>query len=407
MKPPRLDLNPSSADRWTTCTASPRFIMEHWDKVPPSETAYNQEGAAAHEVAASFLQDRPEGETPVTVSPEMRTHAWDYMEYVQGLREKNSHLIVEKKYPLWYMPERNAMIDAAVINPRSLHIVDYKYGEGIPVSPIENLQGAIYARSVIRGFNDGDGLSPDFPVTIHIYQPRGRNAEDGAAHKWETTWGELRVFTDERVTKAARSVLWNSDEDLVKEVPSELQFAPSDKACQWCPAKGFCTARMKHLTGDFENLAIIEHEPPAFPAAAVLSDEQRAAVQKHGAEIKKWIEGVMDYNTERAVAGHALPGYKLVLSRGGNRAWSDPRKAAELLVRDTILKREEVIEEKTIGPATVEKFLGKNKMTADLMNLIVKPPGSPCLAPVEDKRPALTNAASDFTNLENVSEPAE
>lgn len=170
---------------------------------------------------------------------------------------------------------------------------------------------------------------------------------------------------------------------------------------------------MTHLAGDFENLDAIvlserHGEVPTFPAANTLSIEHLAAVQKHGSEMIKWVEGVLEYNQQRGEAGHLLPGYKMVLSRGGNRAWSDAQKAQELLLSTTILKKSEIITEKLIGPAGVEKLLGKNKLPVDLTNLIVKPPGSPVLAPVEDKREAIGNSAvSEFTNLDNPSEPAE
>jgi hypothetical protein len=177
-RPPRLDLNPSSADRWTTCTASPRFILENWDKIPPSDTVYNQEGTTAHEVASALLQGREPRVSdpyhcPVPVDKEMRWHGWNYMEYVQSLRTSTefSSILVEQKLPLWYMKERNAIVDAAVINLDSMHVIDYKYGEGVVVSPVENLQTAIYAMSV--GQLSGPKPS-DFPVFIHIYQPRGR-----------------------------------------------------------------------------------------------------------------------------------------------------------------------------------------------------------------------------------------
>ena len=52
---PRLDLNPSAADRWTTCTASPGFILANADKIPPDDgTKFSQEGTTAHEVAAAI-----------------------------------------------------------------------------------------------------------------------------------------------------------------------------------------------------------------------------------------------------------------------------------------------------------------------------------------------------------------
>ncbi len=385
-RPPRLDLNPSSADRWTTCTASPRFILENWDKVPSSDTVYNQEGTTAHEVASAYLLNKEpdQSKCPSPIDADMRWHGWNYAEYVIELCGKNPKLIVEQKLPLWYMKERNAIVDAAVLNEDSLHVVDYKYGEGVVVHPENNLQAAIYAISV--GLTRGVPIPSDFPVFIHIYQPRGRGSEDGAAHVWETTWLEVCKLT-EKVTDVAKGIQDGT------EIP---MFAPSDKACQWCPAKGFCKARQDSM---LEGLDIIEAQPRPLPLATVLTLEQRAVIQKHKADIVSWLNDVEDYNTERMRAGEMLPGFKLVTSRGGNRYWSDPKKAAALLLKDTVLKREEVIEEKVAGPAAIEKLLGKKKFSVELTNLITKNPGVPVIAPESDKREAIGNALTDFEVL--------
>lgn len=390
-RPPRLDLNPSSAERWTTCTASPRFILENADKIPPSDTVYNQEGTTAHEVAAAYLQGRePRVDDPyccpVPVDAEMRWHGWNYSEYVLGLCGKNPRLLVEQKLPLWYMKERNAIVDAAVMNDDSLHVIDFKYGEGVVVSPVNNLQAAIYAVSV--GIQ-GQPLPTEFPVFIHIYQPRGRAAEDGAEHVWETTWLEICQLT-QKVTDVAKGI----QDDT--ELP---MFAPSEKACQWCPAKGFCTARQQYLTEDIEALEVIDDKPKHLPIAQSLSVQQIGAVLTHKEQIVKWLGDVQEYATGHLQGGGELPGWKLVLSRGGNRTWSDPKKAAALLLKDTVLKREEVIEEKVIGPAAVEKLLGKKKFSVELTNLITKTPGVPVIAPESDKREAIGGLLEDFEKI--------
>ncbi len=172
-------------------------------------------------------------------------------------------------------------------------------------------------------------------------------------------------------------------------------FAPSDKACQWCPAKGFCTARQLALADGFE---VLESEPTP-PAPQTLSLEQRSRIQQHAPAMKAWLDDVMEYNQQRMEQGEALPGFKLVTSRGGNRYWADPKKAAELLVSTTVLKREEVIEESTISPAAAEKLLGKNKFAVELTNLIAKAAGKPVIAPESDKREAITDAADGFDVL--------
>jgi Protein of unknown function (DUF2800) len=394
---PRLDLNPSSADRWTTCTASPQFIMDNWDKIPPSsDTPYNMAGTTAHEVAAAFLENRlpNPAECPVPVDEEMLVHGWNYHEYVLNLRERGSRMIVEQKLPLWYMPSRNAKVDVAIINKRNLHIVDYKYGEGVVVHPERSLQATIYAQTI------GATILPfpadDFPVFVHIYQPRGRAGETGPGHVWETTWGEIAEIA--HTISEIASVIQNAPAFN----PDPLVFAPSDKACQWCPAKGFCTARQASLADGFEVLDALTPLPK--PGSAIISMEQVQRILTHKAGMISWLNDVEEWAQDYLKAGGKIPGFKLVLSRGGNRYWSDPKKAAELLLKDTILKRDEVIEEKTVGPAGIEKLLGKGKLSTELTNLIAKPPGSPVLAPESYKREAIGDAADVFEVLPDQTE---
>lgn len=390
-RPPRLDLNPSSADRWTTCTASPGFILANWDKVPQdTSTRFSDEGTTAHEVAAAYLQDREprESECPTPIDEDMRWHGWNYMEFVAGLRQPGSTLLVEQKLPLWYMPERNAIVDAAVINPQSLHIVDFKYGEGVAVHPEQNRQAVIYAKSVIASRKMI--LRADVPVSIHIYQPRGRNSGDSPSHTWETTWGEIETVANGIKSRA----------DMIIVGSSGVDFAPSEKACQWCPAKGFCAARQAALTGDIEALAVISEDAPSLPAPGTVSVEQLAAILKHKKELVRWLDDAEGYALTHMKGGGRIPGFKLVTSRGGNRYWSDPKKAAELLLENTVLKKSEVIEEKVIGPAAAEKLLGKNKFSVELTNLITKPEGQPMIATEDDPREScLADARGEFEKL--------
>jgi hypothetical protein len=394
MKPttPRLDLSPSNADRWFYCTASPHFIMKNWDKVPKrDDTRYNQEGTTAHEVAAALLEDRePDpAECPVPIDSAMRWHGWNYMEYVLGFQQPGSTLIVEQKRPLWYMPERNAKMDAVIINPDSLHVFDYKYGEGIPVHPEGNLQTVIYAKVAATGSEFMD----NFPVFIHIYQPRGRAGETGPAHVWETTWGEVNEIA-RGISNRAETIFKNGGDGFL-----EVEFVPSDKACQWCPAKGFCTARRDSMA---EGLEIIDAQPRPLPLAHTLSEEQLTAILKHKKDIVKWLNDVEEWAESFLKSGGKIPGYKLVMSRGGNRTWSNEKTARDLLLSQTVLKPSEVVEEKVIGPAAAEKLLGKKSFSPELTNLIVKSPGSPVIAPADDKREEVGQAAiSEFEVLED------
>lgn len=373
--------------------ASPRFCLENAELLPKDTSSrFSKEGNTAHEVAAAFLQNRePDpANCPTPIDEDMRWHGWNYMEYVENLRAEGaamSKLLVEQKMPLWYYRERNAVVDAAVINPSNMHIVDYKYGEGIIVSPEENRQTAIYARNIVE--TEKLDLPLDFPTTLHIYQPRSRTAGDTPYHFWETTWGEIKAISDE-IQDVAQVIQINH---RVQGKP--LDFVASEKACQWCPAKGFCTERQKQLLDGIEALEVIEEKPRTLPLAAALTPAQIAIVLKNKSQIEKWLKDVEGYAEEQMAAGNTIPGYKLVLSRGGNRYWSDPKKAVELLTKNTILKRSELVEEKVVGPAAVEKLLGKNKFPADVMELIAKPAGNPVIATADDPRDAYLLRAED------------
>jgi hypothetical protein len=389
---PRLDLNPSSAERWTTCTASPKFIFDNWDRIPKDDsTKYNTEGTTAHEVAAAFLEDREPDfkntyKCPVPITKEMRRHGFAYMEYVRDLVKPGGKVMVEQKLPLWYMPERNAMIDVGVINPDSIHVVDYKYGAGVVVSPENNLQGAIYLQSLLFKLK----ISAPPPLTIHIYQPRGRASEDGGSHIWKV---DIDVYLKliGQVTLAASAIL-NGGPDLV--------FAPSPKACQWCPAKGFCVARKEAFTKDVKTLEVIPAGEKHLPPVKAVSVAQLAAILKHKPAIIKWLEDAEEYALQHLSAGGTIPGYKLVTSRGGNRYWTNPAKAAKMLLENTHLRREEVIEEKVIGPGAAETLLGKNKFNVALTELIARNPGKPTIAPEDDPREScLIDPSTEFEKL--------
>jgi len=306
--------------------------------------------------------------------------------------EYGGRVLVEQKLPLFYAEGRNAIVDAAVINPTNLHIVDYKYGEGIIVNPTDNLQATIYAKCVALALHAELIPKADFPVTVHIYQPRTR--AEAPFHSWATTWGVIRDKSVEIYNIA-------KDIQLQSLFPQDsLIFAPSEKACQWCPAKGFCQARQAELVKDLEMLSTIDDTPK--PSGRVLTMTQLAAIVKHGDHIKKWIDDAQAFALQHMRAGGKIPGFKLVTSRGGNRYWADPKQAAKYLLADTILRNGEIYAEpKLIGPAAVEKLLGKGKFPARVYGLIAKPPGQPVIAGEDDPREAcLIDGANEFTNMD-------
>ena len=367
---PKINTSASSSECWTRCTAAPRYVQANADKLPPKDTVFSSEGVTAAEVAAAFLEGRAviaeNCDKNFPADATMRYNAFRYADYVRQFLESDGKLIVEKKLPLWYAQGRNAYVDSAVANRRALHVFEYKYGVGVPVYPKGNRQLAIYAYAI--GLESYTGfLPPEFPVTVHVIQPRCPANDETAA--WETTWGEICDIAN-LVSKSATVAI--SGEGAV--------FAPSDKACQWCPAKGFCEARKQPLKPIMDIVEVQpDGRPGGFPPAATLTQEQIANVVRWGDDFKKWITSVCKYAEECQVAGPRNPFLTLKVGRAGNRFWMD-EAGAEGELRSLVKDVTSIYEPSVLkGVKPIEDMIGKKLFEEKMAKFVGRPPGSPKL----------------------------
>ena len=96
-----LNLGPSSAHRWSVCTASPQFLLDHASELPPDGGVFADEGTLAHTAASNLLLGFPSGDMPEGMAP----HVNDYVEYVRSQNTSpNSIMRIEKKVSLFYLP---------------------------------------------------------------------------------------------------------------------------------------------------------------------------------------------------------------------------------------------------------------------------------------------------------------
>lgn len=377
----QIDLGPSSAHRWTRCTASPKYIVQHADELPADSTVWTDEGTQAHEVAAVLLQGK--GVQPDT-SADMLRHVMVYVEHVRSHQAKGSRLSIEKRVPLYYLNSRNGVVDAATQSADALFIDDLKYGVGVSVDAVENEQLAIYAESIIRQWELITEFAPDFPVHLSIIQPRDRN-NPVAVRTWSLTRRELSMFTT-RIGSKAHQALHGQGE-----------FVPSDEACKFCPAKGICAA--------YATQGLVALPPEArvidLPDPSGLTREQRVQVLKAKRVLSEWMDAVLAQEISDLLNGAEPQGFKLVEGRA-NRTWVDEAAALKLLNNhltiDELRPRADLI-----SPAQAEKALKGIELSAKFENklksLITRPEGKPTLVPEDDKRPAI-QTASQFSNLD-------
>ncbi len=384
----KINLNASAAKTWTECTAQPRYVAENADRIPPQNTEYSVEGTIAHSVVEAFLKREDQNDfrgLPEKHTPEMIKHAKDFVQFCRDRQGDAISWWSELKVDLFYMSGRNGYVDYCSVSETDIHIIDYKYGVGVAVNAFENLQMAIYARSMIKQ----QKLTPpkDFRISMHIVQPRVRQGDKIST--WTISYSELVQFTDDRILGPAEDI---------KAKALTLRFAPSSETCQFCPASSFCTARVAWMLGEtpLEKVVKGEAEPKALPKAADITPDVLSRVLLKASEIKKWLSKLEEYALEMALDGKTLPNMKLVQGKGGHRKWIDKDKAKELLLE--ICKREDVITEELISPTKVSEFEFdfSKEAWAKIQTLIIKPEGGPTLASEDDPRPEYTLATEEF-----------
>lgn len=376
-----IDLGASSAHRWTRCTASPKFIVEHAKELPEDSSVFADEGTQAHEVASLLLENK--GAQPETPA-EMLRHVMVYVDHVRSHQTAGARLTVEKRVPLFYLPSRNGIVDAATQRPDALYIDDLKYGMGVSVDAVENEQLAIYAESIIRQWEQITTFSADHPVHLSIVQPRDRN-NPVAIRTWSLTRRELSAFTTKIGAKAYQAL------------NGKTEFFPCEEACKFCPAKGICSAyATQGLVQLPEEARIIN-----LPDPGSLNREQRIQVLKAKKVLTEWMDAVLAQEVSDLMNGAEPKGFKLVEGRA-NRTWADAEAALKLLNNhltiDELRPRADLI-----SPAQAEKALKgielSTKFENKLKSLITRPEGKPTLVPEDDKRPAI-QTQSQLVNLD-------
>lgn len=398
-KPSHARLSPSASHRWLKCRASVGFLEKNAHRLPKESgsSVYADEGTLAHDYAAHLLAGAPWKGAPI--SSEMEDAVSGYVSYIrmQAKTMDNPTLHVERRVPLFYAPDEEGTVDAALTTKSSCFVFDLKYGQGVSVEARNNPQLAIYFTSLVRLL--GIKLSPSAKITLVIYQPR---AEDGRfVRKWETTWGELQ--------EKASDIQFVADSIAIDPDGQEFHVEP-EHVCRWCKAKPICTHYAAHLLGEApevvaETLQIPAPPTPDLPLASTLSLEQVSRVVRAKRDLVAWLESVEDYAMALEGDGTDVPGVKLVAGKGGGRQWSVPEDEVVKLLRKYITRDKLFHPATVVSPAQAEKLLPKK---ADLptrflnrfAQSITKPAGRPTLVVDEDPRPALDmNPVEGFTDL--------
>lgn len=369
------ELGASSASRWLACPSSVHLS----EGIEEKSSSHASEGTCAHEVcdmaltqgveASKFIGNEYEGHI---VTKEMADHCQLYVDYVNNAGE-GKEVSIEERINLHFIdPRMFGSNDAVIYEPHgTLEVIDFKYGKGIEVSPVNNKQLMYYALGAAHG---GDY----YDVKMTIIQPRVENP--------------IKSHT------VPMSVIEDYATELkqgVERVDSGIDCFEIGEHCRFCKAKPICPAK-KRQAQELARVDFADHitvKESSLPQASTLDPGEIAKILKHGKAIKEWIDSISLYALSELEAGKKIEGYKLVEGKS-NRVLMNPVEFENSF--GAIYGDDLYVPRKLKGTGALEKLIGKQNVAP----FFRKPPAENVMAPESDKRKAVETAFNqDFSNF--------
>ena len=365
-------LSPSSSARWLSCTSS----VEASEKYENKGNSASIWGTNVHYLGEQMLkgenievgQEHTEQGVEFVVDEEMLQCAEEYADYVNSFINDKSVVLIEEQFNLDFISKGQfGTSDATVLNDTHLHVMDLKTGHGIVMAE-NNSQLMLYALGALHELEDIYDIET---VTLHIVQTRA-----GHIDTWELNVKALKLFEMIAITQAEAII--NGD----------VEFNPSEKACKWCAHQTNCEALKAHVehvvTGAFDDLEDIDGQADLIDVSHIKK------ILDNKDLILSFIKAVEARSLELMQEGTTIDGYKLVESKT-NRKWKDEAEVAKYLNRK--VKADELWVKKMIPMTKILKLRPNDKK---LQEMLIKPEGKPVIAPMSDKRKAISNVADEF-----------
>jgi len=359
----------STAKRVINCPASVKLVAS----VPPAPSSkYADEGTLLHNAITECLES---GCTPMSlVGAEYNGIALteDLVErklapalaLLDDLDPfKDGEFVCEAKVDFGdFIPGAFGSCDLLLRVGKSAYVIDWKFGDGVPVEAIDNEQLLFYAAAALRGDHTRWVFEGAQTIQLVIIQPP-------SLKRWEVSVPQLMRF-------AARL------RDAVKMSERPDAWTKAGDWCRFCPAKAICP----QMTGAADRALKVQID--------ALDARQLGAHLRMADMLEDWIKAVREMSLQTLEAGGTVPGYKLVAKRA-TRQWTDEAAAVAALTAAGVDESDLMVTELK-SPAQVEKVLKKTK-TAMPDGLITAISSGHTLAPEDDPRPAVLQIGQQLT----------
>src|SRR5699024_2590066 len=181
-----------------------------------------------------------------------------------------------------YVSEGFGTGDCVIVADDVVHVIDFKYGQGVLVEAEDNPQMMLYALGALNLF---DAIYDIDAVKMTIHQPRRENIS-------------TFEITKTSIIDWAENTLKPKDELAFK---GDGEFNAGEW-CRFCRASVECRARAE------ENLKVAKFE---FKKPPLLTEGEIAEILLHVNDLTKWANEIFAYATNAAVQqGKQWTGFK-------------------------------------------------------------------------------------------------
>ena len=441
-------LSPSSAKRWTECTAS--IAAQEGLSDDGSEAA--RLGTCAHQLSAECLEQGADPQSylgrimvfyadifdksgedwvelvkmggtafsnfkqhEVIVTQEMIDACATYINFVREQVEMSgANLYVEQRVPIGHITGEyddgkpaGGTSDVVMTAGRTLTTVDAKFGRG-KVMAYDVISPA--GTDIITGEATPEVVQINLQLAFYLLGSLEKYPGDYETVKAIIVQPFLNHVSEYSCSVAELLKVGEWLKQRAEATRSAPVFAPSQDSCHFCKARRTCKAR----EGVVLSTALAGFDDIDLAQPAPIRVNQLGSLYEKVGMIQAWCKDVQVRVFDELQSGNQVMRndglqYKLVVGKKGNRGFDDEAEAEKLL-KSFRLKFDEMYTSSLISPAAAEKLAKVKKGATEppaisakqwlkLEQRITQSEGSPTVALETDPRPAIVKAPLGFDDV--------